>query len=77
MRGVVGLARAGEDTARNHCTYERGYGGSPTGSPVQQGLSEQGVYYRLSSPEAFGSFLENEIKRWAKVVKDNKIVVDQ
>jgi tripartite-type tricarboxylate transporter receptor subunit TctC len=44
---------------------------------VQQGLSEQGVYYRLSSPEAFGSFLENEIKRWAKVVKDNKIVVGQ
>ena len=42
---------------------------------VKQGLSEQGVDYRLSSPEAFGRFVENEIKRWAKVVKDNKIVV--
>jgi tripartite-type tricarboxylate transporter receptor subunit TctC len=44
---------------------------------VKQGLSEQGVDYRLSSPEAFGGFLENEINRWAKVVKDNKIVVGQ
>jgi tripartite-type tricarboxylate transporter receptor subunit TctC len=42
---------------------------------VQQGLSEQGVDYRLSSPDAFGRFLENEINRWAKVVKDNKIVM--
>jgi tripartite-type tricarboxylate transporter receptor subunit TctC len=44
---------------------------------VRQGLSEQGVDYRLSSPEVFGSFLENEIKRWAKVVKDNKIVMSE
>ena len=44
---------------------------------VKQGLSEQGVDYRLSSPEAFGRFVEDEIKRWAKVVKDNKIVVPQ
>ena len=42
---------------------------------VKQNLSEQGVDYRLSSPEAFGRFVEDEIKRWAKVVKDNKIVV--
>jgi tripartite-type tricarboxylate transporter receptor subunit TctC len=42
---------------------------------VQQGLSEQGVDYRLSSPDAFGRFLENEINRWAKVVRDNKIVM--
>ena len=42
---------------------------------VKQGLSEQGVDYRLSSPDAFGGFVENEIKRWAKVVKDNNIVV--
>ena len=44
---------------------------------VRQGLSEQGVDYRLSSPEVFGSFIENEIKRWAKVVKDNKIVMSE
>jgi tripartite-type tricarboxylate transporter receptor subunit TctC len=42
---------------------------------VRQGLSEQGVDYRLSSPETFGSFLENEVARWAKVVRDNRIVL--
>lgn len=42
---------------------------------VKQGLSEQGIDYRLSSPEAFGRFVESEITRWAKVVKDNNIVV--
>jgi tripartite-type tricarboxylate transporter receptor subunit TctC len=41
---------------------------------VQQSLSEQGVILRASSPEAFGSFVDSEITRWAKVVKDNKIV---
>jgi tripartite-type tricarboxylate transporter receptor subunit TctC len=44
---------------------------------VRQGLAEQGVDYRLSSPQAFGSFLENEVGRWAKVVKDNKIVMSE
>ena len=33
-----------------------------------------GIVYELSSPEDFGKFLETEIVRWAKVVKDNKIV---
>jgi tripartite-type tricarboxylate transporter receptor subunit TctC len=42
---------------------------------VKQNLSEQGVDYRLSSAAEFGGFIENEIKRWAKVVKDNNIVV--
>ena len=42
---------------------------------VKQNLSEQGVDYRLSSPDVFGRFVENEIDRWAKVVKDNNIVV--
>ena len=41
---------------------------------VRQSLSEQGVEYELSTPEAFGRFLESEIPRWAKVVRDNKIV---
>jgi tripartite-type tricarboxylate transporter receptor subunit TctC len=44
---------------------------------IKQSLSEQGIDYRVSSPEAFGSFLEAEIKRWAKVVKDNKIVLGE
>jgi tripartite-type tricarboxylate transporter receptor subunit TctC len=44
---------------------------------VKQSLSEQGIDYRVSSPEAFGSFLEAEIKRWAKVVRDNKIVLGE
>ena len=44
---------------------------------VKENLSEQGVDYRLSSPDAFGSFVENEVKRWAKVVKDNHIVVKE
>jgi tripartite-type tricarboxylate transporter receptor subunit TctC len=43
---------------------------------VKQGLSEQGVDYRLSSPEEFGRFIESEINRWARVVKDNKIVAN-
>ncbi|MEA2919441.1 MAG: hypothetical protein QOJ15_11522 [Bradyrhizobium sp.] len=42
---------------------------------VKQGLSEQGVDYRLSAPDEFGRFVENEVTRWAKVVKDNNIVV--
>jgi tripartite-type tricarboxylate transporter receptor subunit TctC len=44
---------------------------------TKAGLSEQGVDYRLSSPDEFGRFIENEIKRWAKVVKDNNIVGGQ
>jgi tripartite-type tricarboxylate transporter receptor subunit TctC len=43
--------------------------------PVKQNLSEQGVDYRLSSADEFGRFVESEITRWAKVVKDNNIVV--
>ena len=42
---------------------------------AKQSLSEQGVDYRLSSPDDFGRFVESEVKRWAKVVKDNNIVV--
>ena len=42
---------------------------------VKQNLSEQGVDYRLSAPDVFGRFIESEITRWAKVVKDNKIVL--
>jgi tripartite-type tricarboxylate transporter receptor subunit TctC len=44
---------------------------------VKQSLSEQGLEYRLSSPAEFGRFIESEIARWTKVVKDNQIVVTQ
>jgi tripartite-type tricarboxylate transporter receptor subunit TctC len=44
---------------------------------VRQSLSEQGVIYRLSSPEELGRFIEAEIPRWAKVVKDNRIVASE
>jgi tripartite-type tricarboxylate transporter receptor subunit TctC len=44
---------------------------------VRQSLSEQGVIYRLSSPEELGRFLQAEIPRWAKVVKDNRIVATE
>jgi tripartite-type tricarboxylate transporter receptor subunit TctC len=44
---------------------------------VRQNLFEQGLDYRLSSPDEFGRFIESEIKRWTKVVHDNKISVTQ
>jgi len=44
---------------------------------VRQNLSEQGLDYRLSSPDEFGRFVESEIKRWTKVVDDNKISATQ
>jgi tripartite-type tricarboxylate transporter receptor subunit TctC len=40
---------------------------------VKRGLTEQGVDYELSSPEALQSFVEGEVARWAKVIKENKI----
>lgn len=33
-----------------------------------------GITYELSSPEAFTTFLESEMARWANVVKSNKII---
>ena len=41
---------------------------------VQKSLvDEAGIVMELSSPEAFGKFIAEEVARWAKVVKDNKI----
>jgi tripartite-type tricarboxylate transporter receptor subunit TctC len=36
-------------------------------------VDQAGVVYTLSSPPEFGKFIEDEIARWAKVVKDNGI----
>jgi tripartite-type tricarboxylate transporter receptor subunit TctC len=40
---------------------------------VQEKLTGQGVVLRTTSPQEFAKFLENEVTRWSKVVKDNKI----
>jgi tripartite-type tricarboxylate transporter receptor subunit TctC len=42
---------------------------------VESKLTDQGVVLKTSSPEEYGRFLENEVKRWAKVVKENKITM--
>jgi tripartite-type tricarboxylate transporter receptor subunit TctC len=44
---------------------------------VKRNLSEQGVDYVLSSPEQLQTFVAGEITRWAKVIRDNKIVVGE
>jgi tripartite-type tricarboxylate transporter receptor subunit TctC len=44
---------------------------------VQKSLGEQGLTFTLSSAEVFGSFIEDEITKWRKVVKDNQIDAGQ
>jgi tripartite-type tricarboxylate transporter receptor subunit TctC len=44
---------------------------------VEKSLADQGLEYELSQPNAFGRFLAAEIARWAKVIKDNKIVAGE
>lgn len=59
-----------EIIARLHAAFKASF----LDSGVQQTLVEQaGVGYELTSPEAFQAFLEAEVQRWAKVVKDNNI----
>jgi tripartite-type tricarboxylate transporter receptor subunit TctC len=40
---------------------------------VQEKLTSQGVVLKTTSPQEFTKFLENEVTRWGKVVKENKI----
>jgi tripartite-type tricarboxylate transporter receptor subunit TctC len=40
---------------------------------VQEKLTAQGVVLKTTSPQEFQKFLENEVGRWGKVVKANKI----
>ena len=40
---------------------------------VQQVLDQQALVVVASSPDEFGKFLANEVERWARVVRDNKI----
>ena len=44
---------------------------------VRRGLTEQGVDYELSSPEALQTFISGEVARWARVIKENKIVAGE
>jgi len=44
---------------------------------VERSLNDQGIEYQLASPKEFGEFIEGEIVRWAKVIKDNKIVAGE
>jgi tripartite-type tricarboxylate transporter receptor subunit TctC len=41
---------------------------------VTEALVQQaGIVYELTSPEAFGKFLEVEAARWARVIAENNI----
>lgn len=40
---------------------------------VQEKLTAQGVVLKTTSPQEFTKFLENEVTRWSRVVKENKI----
>jgi tripartite-type tricarboxylate transporter receptor subunit TctC len=40
---------------------------------LQQHLDQQALGVVASSPEEFQKFLVNEVERWARVVRDNKI----
>ena len=40
---------------------------------VEEKLTAQGVVLQVSSPEHFTRFLEDEVNRWRKVVRDHKI----
>jgi tripartite-type tricarboxylate transporter receptor subunit TctC len=51
----------------------KAFGDSLRSPAVEGKLTEQGVVLRITSPQEFAKFLENEVNRWAKVVKDNKI----
>jgi tripartite-type tricarboxylate transporter receptor subunit TctC len=51
----------------------KAFGDALRSPAVEPKLTEQGVILRISSPAEYQSFLANEVNRWAKVVKENKI----
>ncbi len=51
----------------------KAFTGALRGPAVEEKLTLQGVVLRTSSPEDYGRFLENEVTRWARVVKENNI----
>jgi len=44
---------------------------------VNEKLTAQGVVLSLSNPEELGRFIANEVDRWGKVVRENKITAGQ
>jgi tripartite-type tricarboxylate transporter receptor subunit TctC len=51
----------------------KAFGDALRSPAVQEKLSTQGVILRTTSQQDFTKFLENEVTRWKKVVKDHKI----
>src|SRR5688572_2815316 len=51
----------------------KAFGDALRSPAVESKLTEQGLVLRTSSPQEFAKFLESEVNRWSKVVKDNKI----
>ena len=51
----------------------KAFGDALKSANVEPKLTDQGVILRISSPQEYQKFLENEVTRWAKVVRDNKI----
>lgn len=45
-------------------------------SDVRASLAAQGAEPRGSSPEAYGTYLSQELERWRKVVKDTGVTLD-
>ncbi len=44
---------------------------------VNEKLTAQGVVLSLSNPDELGKFIANEVDRWGKVVRENKITAGQ
>ena len=51
----------------------KAFGDALRNPAVESKLTDQGVVIKATSPQEFAGFLENEVTRWAKVVKENNI----
>jgi tripartite-type tricarboxylate transporter receptor subunit TctC len=72
--GLLAPAKISPDIVRRmHAAMEKAL----QDARVKQNLNEQGVDYVLSSPEEFGTFIQGEVTRWAKVIKANNIVTGE
>ncbi len=58
-------------TARFHAEFAKAL----RVAAVNEKLTQQGVVLMLSSPDEFGRFVAEEVERWGRVVRDNKISV--
>jgi hypothetical protein len=74
---MVGTVGAGQDPSGHHRPNAPCASEGLEGETVRLSLSEQGLIYRVFSPEEFGRFIESEIARWAIFIKGNRIVVSE